>query len=243
MFKRYFMFFIVLLIPILFAFGVTYKVGTEASFPPFEYVENGQYVGFDIDLIKEIGKLKGFDVEVIDISFDSLIPSLTTGNIDIIAAGMTITEDRQKVVDFTIPYYSGDQSILVRKDSDFDITVLFGNHKIGVQTGTTGDLWVTEHLSDKNILPKKNITRYDTFNFAVRDLVNKNIDAIVLDNPVAERFTKTDPVKIVGIIKTEESYGMAVKKGNKELLNLLNSGIQELQKNGKLDELIEKYFK
>jgi len=225
MFKRYFMFFIVLLIPILFAFGVTYKVGTEASFPPFEYVENGQYVGFDIDLIKEIGKLKGFDVEVI------------------IAAGMTITEDRQKVVDFTIPYYSGDQSILVRKDSDFDITVLFGNHKIGVQTGTTGDLWVTEHLSDKNIIPKKNITRYDTFNFAVRDLVNKNIDAIVLDNPVAERFTKTDPVKIVGIIKTEESYGMAVKKGNKELLNLLNSGIQELQKNGKLDELIEKYFK
>ena len=243
MFKIYFMFFIVLLIPILFAFGVTYKVGTEASFPPFEYVENGQYVGFDIDLIKEIGKLKGFDVEVIDISFDSLIPSLTTGNIDIIAAGMTITEDRQKVVDFTIPYYSGDQSILVRKDSDFDITVLFGNHKIGVQTGTTGDLWVTEHLSDKNIIPKKNITRYDTFNFAVRDLVNKNIDAIVLDNPVAERFTKTDPVKIVGIIKTEESYGMAVKKGNKELLNLLNSGIQELQKNGKLDELIEKYFK
>jgi len=237
------MFFIVLLIPILFAFGVTYKVGTEASFPPFEYVENGQYVGFDIDLIKEIGKLKGFDVEVIDISFDSLIPSLTTGNIDIIAAGMTITEDRQKVVDFTIPYYSGDQSILVRKDSDFDITVLFGNHKIGVQTGTTGDLWVTEHLSDKNIIPKKNITRYDTFNFAVRDLVNKIIDAIVLDNPVAERFTKTDPVKIVGIIKTEESYGMAVKKGNKELLNLLNSGIQELQKNGKLDELIEKYFK
>ncbi|CEP78574.1 basic amino acid ABC transporter substrate-binding protein [Defluviitoga tunisiensis] len=243
MFKRAFLFFIAVLTPLLFVFGVTYKVGTEASFPPFEYVENGQFVGFDIDLIREIGKLKGFNVEVIDISFDSLIPSLTTGNIDIIAAGMTITEDRQKVVDFTIPYYSGDQSILVRKDSDFDITVLFGNHKIGVQTGTTGDLWVTEHLSDKNIIPKKNITRYDTFNFAVRDLVNKNIDAIVLDNPVSERFTKTDPVKIVGIIKTEESYGMAVKKGNKELLNLLNSGIQELQKNGKLDELIEKYFK
>jgi polar amino acid transport system substrate-binding protein len=243
MFKRAFLFFIAVLTPLLFVFGVTYKVGTEASFPPFEYVENGQFVGFDIDLIREIGKLKGFDVEVIDISFDSLIPSLTTGNIDIIAAGMTITEERQKVVDFTIPYYSGDQSILVRKDSEFDITVLFGNHKIGVQTGTTGDLWVTEHLSDKNILPKKNIIRYDTFNFAVRDLVNKNIDAIVLDNPVAERFTKTDPVKIIGIIKTEESYGMAVKKGNKELLNLLNSGIQELQKSGKLDELIDKYFK
>ncbi|HOB15941.1 MAG TPA: basic amino acid ABC transporter substrate-binding protein [Defluviitoga sp.] len=243
MFKKFFLLSFIVLMPILFVFSVTYKVGTEASFPPFEYVEDGQFVGFDIDLIREIGKLKGFDVEVIDISFDSLIPSLTTGNIDIIAAGMTITEERQKVVDFTIPYYSGDQSIIVRRDSDFDITVLFGNHKIGVQTGTTGDLWVTEHLVDKNILPKKNIVRYDTFNFAVRDLINKNIDAIVLDSPVAERFTKTDPVKIVGIIKTEESYGMAVKKGNKELLNLLNEGILELQKSGKFDELIEKYFK
>lgn len=243
MFKKFFLLSFIVLMPILFVFSVTYKVGTEASFPPFEYVEDGQFVGFDIDLIREIGKLKGFDVEVIDISFDSLIPSLTTGNIDIIAAGMTITEERQKVVDFTIPYYSGDQSIIVRRDSDFDITVLFGNHKIGVQTGTTGDLWVTEHLADKNIVPKKNIIRYDTFNFAVRDLVNKNLDAIVLDDPVAERFTKTDPVKIVGIIKTEESYGMAVKKGNKELLNLLNEGILELQKSGKFDELIEKYFK
>ena len=100
------------------AFSVTYVVGTEASFPPFEYVEGGEFVGFDMDLIREIGKMYGFDVEIRDISFDSLIPSLMTGNIDIIAAGMTITEEREKVVDFTIPYYSADQSIMVIPTSE-----------------------------------------------------------------------------------------------------------------------------
>src|SRR5690606_25176810 len=126
----------------------TYIVGTSADFPPFEYVEEGEYVGFDIELIKEIGKLKGFEVEVKDLSFDSLIPALKTGNIDIIIAAMTITEERQQVVDLSIPYYSANQSVIVREDSDKNMTVLFGNHNIGVQTGTTGDLWVTENLKD-----------------------------------------------------------------------------------------------
>ncbi len=185
----------------------------------------------------------GFEVEIRDISFDSLIPSLMTGNIDIIVAGMTITEEREKVVDFTIPYYSADQSIMVRKGEDTNLTILLRKPKIGVQTGTTGDLWVTENLVDAGFLPKTNLIRYDTFNFAVRDLVNKNIDVIVLDNPVAERFTKTDSVEIVGIIKTNENYGMAVAPGNEDLLNILNEGIMKLQESGKMDDLIEKYFK
>ncbi|MDY6895487.1 MAG: basic amino acid ABC transporter substrate-binding protein [Thermotogota bacterium] len=225
------------------AFSVTYVVGTEASFPPFEYVEGGEFVGFDMDLIREIGNMYGFDVEIRDISFDSLIPSLMTGNIDIIAAGMTITEEREEVVDFTIPYFSADQSIMVRKGEGTNLSVLFTEPKIGVQTGTTGDLWVTENLVDAGFLPKANLTRYDTFNFAVRDLVNKNIDVIVLDNPVAERFTETDPVEIVGIIKTNENYGMAVAPGNEDLLNMLNEGITKLQESGTMDELIGKYFK
>ncbi|HBT50754.1 MAG TPA: basic amino acid ABC transporter substrate-binding protein [Petrotoga sp.] len=225
------------------AFSVTYVVGTEASFPPFEYVEGGKFVGFDIDLIKEIGKIYGFDVEIRDISFDSLIPSLMTGNIDIIVAGMTITEERERVVDFTIPYFSADQSIMVRKGEGTNLSVLFTKPKIGVQTGTTGDLWITENLIDTGYLPKANLIRYDTFNFAVRDLVNKNLDALILDNPVAQRFTKTDPVEIVGIIKTNENYGMAVAPGNEDFLNMLNEGITKLQESGKMDELIEKYFK
>ena len=240
--KKFLLVTILSLFLVVSAFSITYVVGTEASFPPFEYVENGQFVGFDIELIKEIGKIKGFDVEIRDMSFDSLIPALISGNIDMVVAGMTITEERARMVDFTEPYFSANQSVLVRKDSGFNITVLFGKNKLGVQTGTTGDLWVTENLVDKGFLSKNNIVRYDTFNFAVRDLVNKNIDAIVLDNPVAERFTKTDPVEIVGIIITNENYGIAVKKDRKDLLNTLNEGILELQKNGKIDELVIKYF-
>jgi len=225
------------------AFSVTYVVGTEASFPPFEYVEEGEFVGFDMDLIKEIGKMYGFDVKIRDISFDSLIPSLMTGNIDIIVAGMTITEEREKVVDFTLPYFSADQSIMVRKGEGTNLTVLFNKPKIGVQTGTTGDLWVTENLVEADLLPKANLIRYDTFNFAVRDLVNKNIDAVILDNPVAQRFTNTDPVEVVGIIKTNENYGMAVAPGKQDLLNMLNEGITRLQESGMMDELVGKYFK
>lgn len=243
MLKKAFLVSAILISFVFSAFSVTYVVGTEASFPPFEYVEGGEFVGFDIDLIREIGKMYGFEVEIRDISFESLIPSLMTGNIDIIVAGMTITEEREKVVDFTIPYYSADQSIMVRKGEGTNLTILFRNPKIGVQTGTTGDIWVTENLVDAGYLPKANVIRYDTFNFAVRDLVNKNIDVIVLDNPVAERFTKTDSVEIVGIIKTNENYGMAVAPGNEDLLNMLNEGITKLQESGKMDDLIEKYFK
>lgn len=224
-----------------FVMAETYVVGTSAGFPPFEYVENGEVVGFDIDLLREIGKLKGFDIEVKDISFDSLIAALKSGNIDIIAAGMTITDARKEVVDFSIPYYSANQSVIVQNDSDDDITVLFGNHKIGVQTGTTGDLWVTETLKDKGILTGE-IKRYDTFVYVINDLVNGNLDGVVLDTPVAKRYSEIKPVNIVAEIITGEEYGIAVNKGNTELMNKINEGIEELIENGTMDQLIAKYF-
>jgi len=219
----------------------TYVVGTSAGFPPFEYVENGEVVGFDIDLMKEIGKIKGFDVEVKDLSFDALIAALKTGNIDVVAAGMTITEEREKVVDFSIPYYSANQAIIVKDGSDNDLSVLFGKNDIGVQTGTTGDLWVTESLKDKGILTGA-VKHYDTFVLVINDLVNGNTDGVVLDTPVAERFTELKPVTIVAEIITGEEYGIAVDEGNEELLTMINEGIEELRSNGTMDQLIDKYF-
>lgn len=220
----------------------TYTVGTSAGFPPFEYVEHGEIVGFDIDLMKAIGDEMGFEVDFKDISFDSLIASLKTGNIDVIASGMTINEEREKIVDFTQSYYSADQSVIVRADSDQDITVLYGDHDIGVQTGTTGDLWVTDNLKKTGILTGK-IKRFDTFVLDINDLVNKNLDAVVLDSPVARRFQDERPVKIVGIIVTGENYGIAVKEGNKELLNKINEGLRKVKESGKMSEIIDKYFK
>ncbi len=223
-------------------FAKTYTVGTSADFPPFEYIENGQFVGFDMDLIREIAKIAGFEVKFVDMSFDSLIPALRAGQIDIAIAGMTITDERKQVVDFSIPYWTADQSIVVRADSDLSITVLFGKYKIGVQTGTTGDLWCSDELVAKNILPEKNLKRYDTFILALSDLLNKNIDAIVLDSPVANRFAATKPVKVIGVIVTGEQYGIAVKKGNSELLKAINNALKVLQETGKIAELIDKYF-
>lgn len=225
---------------VLFARTVT--VGTSADFPPFEYIENGQFVGFDMDLMREIAKIAGFELKFVDMSFDSLIPALRAGQIDVAAAAMTITEERKKVVDFSMPYWSADQSIIVKADSDLTITVLFGKFRIGVQTGTTGDLWCTENLVQKGLLPERNLKRYDTFILALSDLLNGNIDAIVLDSPVANRFAATKPVKVVGIIVTGEQYGIAVKKGNKELLDKINQALKTLIETGKINELIDKYF-
>lgn len=220
----------------------TYTVGTSAGFPPFEYVEDGEIVGFDMDLMKAIGEEMGFEVEFKDIAFDSLIPALKAGNIDIVAAGMTITEQREENVDFTNSYYSADQSIIVKEESGKDISVLYGDNDVSVQTGTTGDLWVTEKLADKDILTG-DIKRYDTFVLCVSDLVNGNVDAVVLDSPVAERFSEIRPVEIVGIIVTGENYGLAVDEGNTELLDMLNEGLRKVNESDKMAEIIDKYFK
>ncbi len=223
------------------ALAETYVVGTSAGFPPFEYVENGQIVGFDVDLIKAIGETQGFDVEVKDMSFDSLIAGVKTGNLDIIAAGMTITDQREKAVDFSEPYYSADQSIIVKEGSDNDLTVLFGDHDIGVQTGTTGDIWVTDNLSKKGIL-KGRVVHYEVFVMAVNDLMNENLDAVVLDSPVAARYAELKPVTVVGKVVTGEQYGLAVNEGNTELLNKINAGLKEVIDSGKMNELLAKYF-
>ena len=231
---------------LLFTVGVaasakTYVVGTSADFPPFEYVEDGEIVGFDIDLIKAIGEVKGFEVTFKDISFDSLIPALKAGNLDIVVSGMTITEEREKAVDFSIPYYSANQAVIVKEGSGKNITTLFGDHDIGVQTGTTGDLWVTDNLKKPGIL-KGRVVYYDTFVLVISDLINENLDAIVLDSPVAKRFAQLKPVEIVAEIITGEEYGLAVKDGNAQLLQLINEGIEELRASGKMDQLIDKYF-
>jgi len=230
-----------LLISVGFAFGVKYVVGTSADFPPFEYVENGEFVGFDIDLIKAIAEEMGFEVEIRDMSFDSLIAALVSGNLDLVVSGMTITAEREEVVSFSKPYWTADQSVVVREDSEMTVTVLFGKHNVGVQTGTTGDLWVEENLVETKILTG-DFKRYDTYVLAMTDLVNKNIDAIVLDEPVAESFAEVRPVKVIGVIKTYEDYGIAVNKANKDLLNLINEGISRLEESGKLNELNLKHF-
>lgn len=223
------------------ALAQTYVVGTSADFPPFEYMEDGEFVGFDMDLMRAIAEEMDFEIEFRDISFDSLIPGLRTGTIDIVIAAMTITEERSRAVDFSDPYYVANQSIIVREDSGFNLTVLFGDNRIGAQTGTTGDLWVTEELYDEGILTGR-VVRYETFDLAIEDLVNENVEALVLDRPVAERFVEARPLVLVGEIITHEEYGIAVDRGNEELLAKINEGLEKVVESGRMGELIDKYF-
>jgi polar amino acid transport system substrate-binding protein len=238
--------FILLTAGAIFAQGgsKTYIVGTNAEYPPFEWIDsNGNYVGLDMDLMRAIAVFGGYQVEFRDLGFDSLIPALQAGKIDIIAAAMNSTSERAKIVDFTDVYWRSDQPIMVKNDSDLNIvTALSQEHKVGAQRGTTQADWIQNNLIDKGVEVKLEL--YETNDLGVMDLVNGRIDAFICDAPVAKVFSDNNPLKMVGVIYTgEEGYcAYAVQKGDpKKLLSLLNEGLKKVE--GKIkDNLVEAYF-
>ncbi len=221
-------------------------VGTSPDFPPFEYIaKNGSIVGFDIELIKILAHKAGYKcVKVVSISFDSLIPALEQGKIDVIAAGMTITPERAQRVDFTNPYWEVDQGVLVRADSNFkpkSVEDLSG-HTVGVETGTTAADYLKRINKEKGLNIK--IKEYDSYVLAVQDLLNGRIDAVMVDLPVAKMFVNQykGKLELALVVKTGEKYGFAVKKGNKELLEKLNKALEEVKNSPLWNELVQKYF-
>jgi len=222
-------------------------IGTSADFAPFESkLTNGTIIGFDIDLIKKVLTDQGYTVEVQDIGFDSLIPALQTGKIDIIAAAMTIDDERKQQVDFSIPYYDSNQTVLVKVGANVTITKIedLKNYTVGAQTGTTGWDWVNDTLVATGMLDKTKFRNYDLYTDAVADLIigPSRVGAIVIDSPVAKAFTKSGNVKIVLNITTNESYGFAVEKGNTELVNKINTGLTAVMATTYWTDLVEKYF-
>jgi polar amino acid transport system substrate-binding protein len=222
-------------------------VGTSADFPPFEYkAQNGTIVGFDIDLIKQILISQGYTVEVQDIGFDSLIPALQTGKIDVIAAAMSITSEREQQVDFSNPYYDANQAVLVKIGSDVNITSVdsLGNYIVGAQTGSTGWDWVNTTLVATGKLKPSDFKSYDLYTDAVADLIigTSRVGAVVIDSPVAQAFAKNGNVKIVLNITTNESYGFAVENGNSALLEKINTGLANVKASNYWEQLVEKYF-
>ena len=219
------------------------KVGTSPDFPPFEYVDKeGNIVGIDIDLIKSIAAKQGYEVEIVSIDFDGLIPALQNGQIDVIAAGMTITEEREQKVDFTIPYWDADQAILVKKGSNlhFDSLNDLVGKTVGVQSGTTGEWLIDDFINQSG--EEITVKRYPSFVLAVTDLVNGRTDAVIVDTPVAAAYAKKYDVEVSATIKTGEQYGLAVRKGNTELLNELNSALEEFLKSQEWKDIISNYF-
>ena len=224
-------------------------VGTSADFPPFEYYDNGTIVGFDIEMVTMILESYNYTVEVQDIDFLALIDSLNTDKIDVIAAAMTIDDEREEQVDFSIPYYEADQSILIRTDlnltfNETNYLEILANLTVGAQTGTTGAAWVWDTLINitNATMTEDQLKRYTLYTLAVLDLQNGNIDAVVIDKPVGEAFAAEGDMEIAYTIETDEKYGLAVKEGNSELLQKLNQGLEDLIGTEEWNDLIKKYF-
>ncbi len=214
--------------------------GTNAEFPPFEYVgDDGEPDGFDVALIKAIGEKLGLEVQVENMNFDSLISSIGS-KIDVAIAGMTVTDERKETVDFSDSYYDAVQYVLVAKDSDIATADDLKNKKIGVQLGTTGD-FIAEDIEGAEV------STYDKFVDGVNDLVNGRLDAVIIDKNPAEVFAGkfADSIKALEgsdfDFETEE-YAIAMKKGNTGLQEAINGALKEMKEDGSFDALVEQYI-
>ena len=221
-----------------------YVVASDISWPPFEWKdEAGDYIGFDLDVMRAIAKLEGYEIEIVDVAFDSIIPGVVAGKYDIGASGFTITAKREEVIDFSEPYYLSDQAVLIRTDSGLNIvTALSDGRKVGAQRGTTGAGWIEDNLIEKGV--KVELKLYETYPLAVLDLVNKNIDAVLQDEPASRASAaKIEAIGIAGIIVTGEEFGFLVKEGDPYgLLRKISDGMKKLHASGEWDRLVAKYF-
>ena len=206
---------------------------TEAGFAPYEYYENGEIVGVDVDIAREIAKYLGKELVVKDIAFDSIINEVKTGKADFGAAGISYSDDRAKNVDFSINYSVSKQVVIVKNDSNIKNIDEISNKKIAVQLGSIADTYVTENYKDANIVRQKKYLA------AIEDLKTGKVDCVVMDElPASEIVASNDGIKILSGALTNDSYGMIVKKGNKELLDAINKVLENLKSEGKIDEYI-----
>lgn len=224
----------------------TIRVGTNAEFPPFEYMDNnGKPTGFDVALIKAIGDEIGYNVEVVNMEFKSLLGSIQTGGIDCAIAGMTVTDERKQSVDFTDTYYEAVQSIILPKASDVASVEDLNGKSIAVQEGTTGDFLVTPGEDNEVITDEStNVKRFKKGTDAVLELLNGGVDAVVIDTKPAENFVKSNSgkLKMINDDTSIENYAIAVGKGNTKMLDLLNKGMTKIKENGTYDNLVSVYI-
>ncbi|AOQ23808.1 Glutamine-binding periplasmic protein [Moorella thermoacetica] len=217
-----------------------YSVALEATFAPFEFrdMKTGEFTGFDIDLIKAIGQVEGFDVDIKEMGFDGIITALQTNNVDLAISGISIDDERKKAVDFSLPYYQSGLVVAVKADNNtikgFDD---LKGKKIAVQINTTS-------AKEAKKIPGAMVTELDKVPDMFLELKNGGVDAVVNDLPVTAYYIKqgNNDVKIVGDIRSAEYYGIAVPKGKTEILQKINDGLKALKANGQYEELYKKWF-
>ena len=213
-------------------------IGTNAEFAPFEYYdEDGSITGFDAELMEMIMTLLGYDFEIISIDFDALLPALESGRIDLSISAMTITEERKNNALFSDPYFNASQKIIVPVDSEAVLPEDLAGKKIGVQLGTTGDLFSSEEIEGAEVV------RYNKALDAVIDLAAGRLDAVISDaEPCKVYAAPYDNLKILDVNISEEMYGISAAFGSEELINQVNEALALIIENGYYDTLYDYWF-
>jgi polar amino acid transport system substrate-binding protein len=218
-------------------------IASDATWPPMEFLdENKEIIGFDVDLINAAAKAGGFEVKIVNTAWDGIFAGLANGNYDAVMSSVTITEERKGAMDFSVPYINAGQVLIVGKDSKGMTTLAdMAGKSLGAQIGTTGAI----AISDAGNIELKT---YDELGLAIEDLANGNIDGVVADSPIAADYVLGNDnykavLKIVGEPFTDEFHGVAVKKGNSEVLAKLNKGLEAVIASGERDELINKWLR
>ena len=216
-----------------------YVFATDATWPPLEYIdESGNLTGFEVELVPMIGEKVGVKMEAKNIPWDTIFAGLANGQYDGVASGVSVTEDRKKTMDFSTPILQAGQVMIVRNDSKVKGAEDMKGLRVGVQIGTTGDLV----LDDYDVTRKQ----YDDIGLAIQDMLNGNLDACVCDSLIASDYVLANEnyknrLKVAGEPFTEEDIAIAVKKGNSELLGLVNKGLEMMKADGSYDALKAKW--
>ncbi|MFP3918391.1 basic amino acid ABC transporter substrate-binding protein [Lysinibacillus telephonicus] len=213
-------------------------VGTEATYAPFEYMDDkGNVVGLDVDILNAIGEEIGVEFEIRNVGWEPVFQQVTNGEIDMGASAITITDERKETYDFTDPYYEATQLIIVKEGSDIKSLADLADKKVAVQINTTG------HMAAQDLQGQTstNIMAYENLPIAIQEVVNGTAEAAIGDNAVVLQYIKNNPEQKLVSIEDDsfesEYYGFMVKKGNTEVLDKLNEGLQKIKDNGKLAEI------
>jgi polar amino acid transport system substrate-binding protein len=219
------------------------KMATNAYFKPYEYYDGETIVGIDAEIAAAIAEKLGMTLVIEDMEFDSILTAVQNGSVDFGMAGMTVTDERKESVDFSVSYANGKQVIIVKEGSPItsvdDLYADGANYKVGVQLGTTGDIYSTDDFGAENV------TTYNNGNNAVLALLSENaeIDCVIIDNEPAKALVAANSgLKILETSYTDEDYAICVKKGNTELLEKINTAIMELTEDGTIDAILDKYI-
>lgn len=211
-------------------------MATNAEFPPYEYHEGDEIVGIDAEVAALIAEELGMTLEIEDMAFDSVLAAVQSGKADIAMAGLTVTEDRKQSVNFTDTYATATQVIIVKEDSDIAGPDDLDGKIVGVQTGTTGDIYVSDEEG-------VTVERYNKGFEAVQALTQGKIDAVVIDNQPAKVFvSENEGIKIIEEAYADEEYAIAIAKDNEELLEKVNTALNTLKENGAFQEVVDKYI-